>query len=147
MEFRDRLQKDLQAAMKAGDVIKRETLRTLLAALTHAEVEKQGEFTDADLATVLQREVKKRREAIEAYQAGGRKDLVDKETQELHILQTYMPKQLSPQEIEAVVSQIIAGLSAAGKPNLGQVMGAAMGKLKGQADGNAVRQVVAKLLQ
>ena len=147
MEFRDRLQKDLQAAMKAGDVIKRETLRTLLAALTHAEVEKQGEFTDADLAAVLQREVKKRREAIEAYQAGGRKDLVDKETQELHILQTYMPKQLSPQEIETVVSQIIAGLSAAGNPNLGQVMGAAMGKLKGQADGNAVRQVVAKLLQ
>lgn len=147
MEFRDRLQKDLQAAMKAGDVIKRETLRTLLTALTNAEVDKQGEFTEYDVAAVLQREVKKRREAIEAYRDGGRQELADKETQELRILQTYMPKQLSPQEIEAVVGQIIAGLSAAGKPNLGQVMGAAMGKLKGQADGNVVRQVVAKLLQ
>jgi len=147
MDIKTQLQKDIQAAMKAGDSVKRETLRGLLAAHTNAEIEVKGELSQDDFTNVVNREVKKRREAIEAFKAGGREDRMKKETRELEILQTYLPEQLSSEEIKMVVQSIIDSLNAQGAPGLGQVMGQAMGKLKGKADGNTVRKIVSDLLE
>jgi len=144
LDFKAQLQSDLQAAMKAGETIKRDTLRGLLATLTNAEMETTDALTQADFNKVVQREVKKRREAIEAFTAGGREDRAEKEAQELEILQTYLPEQMPLDEIKKVVQEIIDSAGAA--PNMGQIMGQAMGKLKDKVDGNTVRQVVSELL-
>ncbi len=145
MDFKAQLQTDLQAAMKAGETIKRDTLRTLLTTLTNAEMETTDELTQADFNKVVQREVKKRREAIEAFTTGGRPDRAEKESQELEVLQAYLPEQMSVDEIKKIVQEIID--NAGDAPNMGQIMGQAMGKLKDKADGNTVRQVVSELLE
>jgi hypothetical protein len=147
MDMKPQIQKDIQAAMKSGENVKRETLRGLLATLTNMEMESTDELTQDDFITVVNREVKKRREAIEAYKDGGREDRAEKETQEMEILQAYLPEQLSEDDIKAAVQSIIDDISKQGAPNMGQVMGQAMGKLKGQVDGNVVRQVVSQLLE
>lgn len=144
MSFKAQLQSDLQAAMKSGDSIKRDTLRTLLTTLTNAEMETTDELTEADINKVIQREVKKRREAIEAFTEGGREDRAEKEKQELEVLQAYLPEQLSEDEIRKIVQEIIDGAGDA--PNMGQIMGQAMGRMKDKADGNTVRQIVSEML-
>lgn len=145
MNLKDKVQADLQAAMKEGDSVRRETLRTLLTSLTNAEVEKKGELDEGEFIQVVQRESKKRREAIEAFKAGGRQDRAQQESQELEVLKAYLPKQLSEDEIKAVVQELIH--QAPTPPSMGQLMGQAMGRLKGQADGNTVRRIVTQLLE
>jgi len=147
MDLKQHVQKELHVAMKAGDTVKRETLRTLLSAIMNAEVEKKEALNAEDYVAVVQREAKKRRESIEAFEAGGRLERAAVETQELHILQSYLPQQLTREALQEVVRSVIEALSAQGTPNLGSVMGRVMGQVKGQADGNVVRQVVTELLQ
>jgi len=145
MDLKNKVQADLQAAMKERDSVRRETLRTLLTSLTNAEMEKKDALNEEEFIQVVQREGKKRREAIEAFEAGGRQDRAQKEAQELEVLKAYLPKQLSEDEIKAVVQELIE--NAPGVPNMGQLMGQAMGRLKGQADGNTVRGIVTQLLE
>jgi len=147
MDLKQHVRKELHAAMKAGDTVKRETLRTLLSAIMNAEVEKKEALNAEDYVAVVQREAKKRRESIEAFEAGGRLERAAVETQELHLLQSYLPQQLTQEALQEVVRNVIEQLSAQGTPNLGSVMGRVMGQVKGQADGNVVRQVVTELLQ
>ena len=145
MNPKDKVQTDLQTAMKEKDSVRRETLRTLLTSLTNAEMEKKDALNEEEFVQIVQRESKKRREAIEAFEAGGRQDRAQKEAQELDVLKAYLPKQLSEDEITAVVRELIE--SAPTTPNMGQLMGQAMGRLKGQANGNTVRSIVTRLLE
>ncbi len=143
--------------------LKTSTLRLLLSAIKYAELKKQdAEFnknpnlTDADLKKitlsdpdilgVIAKEIKQREDSIEAYQEGNRQDLVDKESAEMAILKTYMPQQMTHDEIVAEAKQMIAEVGAKGPSDKGKVMGKLVAKLKGKADGKEINDVVTDLL-
>jgi uncharacterized protein YqeY len=149
MGLKEKLGEDLKKSMKAGDKLRTETVRTLRAVLTEREIEKRGTgsgLTPEDEIAVLSTAAKKRRESIELFQKGGRKDLVDQESKELAIIQEYLPKQLSEQEIEQVVRRIIGETGAASAADFGKVMPAAMKELKGKADGRVIQEKVRSAL-
>lgn len=138
-------QENLKQSMKARDELRTSVLRLLLSAINYYEIQKGGagyEASDEDVLTVLQSEAKKRRESIEQFKAGNRQDLVDKETKELEILQTYLPAQMGEEEIKKLVAEAVAQTGATGMQDMGKVMGALMPKVKGKADGNLVSQIV-----
>lgn len=141
---------ELKAAMKAGEVEKRDTLRFLQSALKNVAIEKRKpitEFTDAEVQEVVKRLVKQRKDSIAQYQAGGRADLVAKEESELAIITPYLPATLSPEATEVLVEQVIASLGTVTTKDMGRVMGAVMKESAGQADGQLVREIVMKHLQ
>lgn len=135
--------------MKAGDTLKRDTLRMLDAMIKNTEIEKlkkEEGLSDAEIVEVLSRAVKQRRDSVEQYEKGGRADLADKEKKEIEIISAYLPEQLGEDKIREIVKEVIAQTGAASKADIGKVMGQAMGRLKGQADGNAVKKIVEELL-
>lgn len=139
------LQENLKQSMLAKDKLKTSVLRLLLSAINYYEIQKGGagyEATEEDVLAVMQSEAKKRRESIEQFKAGNRQDLVDKETKELEILQTYLPAQMGEEEIRTLVKEAIAQTGATSIADMGRVMGALMPKVKGRADGNLVNQIV-----
>jgi uncharacterized protein YqeY len=149
MNLREKISVDLKASMKAGDKTRLETLRTLRAALMEKEIEKRGtgkEMTDEDEVGVLVSSAKKRRESIEQFSNGGRHDLADQETRELAIIQEYLPKQMSKEEIVPVVREVIAQTGATGPADFGKVMPQVMKQLKGKADGRLIQELVRQSL-
>lgn len=144
--MRDKIQADLNQALKKKEELVASTLRLLLAEIHNQEIEKQAELTEEDFIGVLQREIKKRKEAIEAFQKGKRDDLVKKEKAELAILNKYLPQQLSPKELETTIKDVIRETGAVGEKDFGKVMGAVMAKVKGKADGKVVSETVKKIL-
>lgn len=146
MSIQERLVEDLKLAMKSGDRLKTETIRLLRANLKDAEIAQMRKLSDEDAIKVLMSAAKKRKEAIEAYRAGGREDMAAKESQELQVISAYLPQQMTPTEIEAVIKLIITNTGAAGMKDLGKVMSEAMKELRGKADGNLVQQIVRNLL-
>jgi uncharacterized protein YqeY len=146
-ELKDRLQADLTASIKARDEVKSGTIRMVLAAVTTEEVsgKEARQLTDDDVLTVLGREAKKRREAAQAYDDAGRTDLADKERAELTVIDTYLPSQLSQEEVEAIVAAAVAEVAAQGMDG-GKAMGAVMKivqpKVKGRTDGSQVAALV-----
>lgn len=144
--LRDRIQADLTAAMKARDAVRVGALRMLITALVNREKELRRPLTDEEVREVAAREVKRRAESIEAFEAGGRADLVAKETAEREILAAYAPKQLSEAELDRLIEEAIAEVGATGPGDLGKVMGKVMGAAKGRVDGSvAQRKVRARL--
>lgn len=142
---KSKLQEELKRAMLARDELKTSVLRLLLSAINYYEIQKGGagyEATEEDVLAVLQSEAKKRRESIEQFKTGGRQDLVDKETKELEILQTYLPAQMSEEEIRELVKQVITETGATSISDMGRVMGMLIPRVKGRADGNLVSQIV-----
>jgi len=127
------------------DKVKVSTLRLLVSEIHNAEI-KQGVLTDQDLISVIQREVKKRREAAEGFRKGGREDSAQKEESEAKILQGYLPSQMTDEELTAVVEQAITEVGANSVSDMGKVMGAIMGKVAGQADGTRVSTIVKERL-
>lgn len=144
--LKDRIANDLKSAMKARDQLRVDTLRSALSGFTYKRTEAGVELTDADELDVVRKQVKQRNDAVTEYQKAARNDLADKEALERDILTAYLPAQKSPDEVRQIVKAIIAELPA-GAPNQGTVMKAAMGQLKGVADGNVVRQIVTEELQ
>lgn len=145
MNFKQKIIDELKIALKQGDNIKRDTLRMLDAAIKNSEIEKKkkGEgLDDSEVQEVIARSVKQRKDSIAQYVAGGRQDLAEKEKKEMEILLAYLPKQMDENEIREVVTEVIKETGAASKADMGKVMRAAMGKLKGQADGQAVKKAV-----
>lgn len=139
------LQNDLRQSMLAKDELKTSVLRLLLSAINYYEIQKGGagyEASEEDVINVLQSEAKKRRESIEQFKAGNRQDLVDKETKELEILQTYLPEQMGEEEIRSLVKQALTETGASSMSDMGKIMGALMPRVKGRADGNLVSQIV-----
>jgi uncharacterized protein YqeY len=146
MSLKQRLQDDLKRAMRQKDEVRKRTLRMALAEIKNREIEVRGELNDADVAAILQKEVKQRREMLEELVGADRPDLVTREYAELDVLAEYMPKQLGRDEIAEIARQVIADLNAEGPRQMGHVMRTLMAQLKGQADGKLVNQVVRELL-
>jgi hypothetical protein len=143
----EKLQQEIKAAMLARDADRLSTLRLLKSAIGYAQIEKKVEpLPDAEVLAVAQREVKKRRDSIEQYQAGGRADLAEKEAREIVVLEGFLPQPLSPAEVEALVRGVIQELGATSKKDMGPVMKAAQAKAAGRADGRALSAVVGRLL-
>ena len=138
----------MKVAMKSGEKLRLETLRTIRAGLLEKQVEKRpaGVMTPDDEIAVLTSAMKKRKEAILIYRQHGRNDLADQEEQELKIIQEYLPKQLSAEEVAEIVKQVIAATGAVSQKDFGKVMPAVMKEVKGKADGKMVQETVKKFL-
>lgn len=141
-----KINQDYMDAMRAGDELRKETLRFLRAALKSAQIDKRAPLTEEEIWEVIKRQAKQRRESIEQFRKGNRDDLAAKEEAELAIIESYLPAQLSREEIEALARQVIAEVGAAGPRDLGKVMGKLMPQVKGRADGRLVNEVVRALL-
>ncbi len=146
MNLKDKLASDLKVAMKNRDEVKVRTIRMILATIRNMEVEKMGQLTEEELLDALGREAKKRREAIEQYRKGGREDLAMAEEEELSVIESYLPKQLTDEEIESIARKIIKDVGAKSNKDLGKVMKVIIPRVKGRADGKKVNQIVRKLL-
>ena len=146
MTLRERIQSDITTAMRSGDALRRDTLRMAESSIYNAEKRDRRTYGDDEVAGVLAREVKTRRESVEAFRNGGREDLASKEEAEIDILAGYLPEQLSEAEIAALVDEAVAATGAAGPRDMGKVMGWLAPRTKGRADGRAVSQAVGKAL-
>ena len=147
MSLKEQLRTDMADAMRTGDKEKRDTLRLLLAAVKQVEIDDQKELTDDDVVEVLNKQAKQRRESIADYGAAGREDLVHEEEAQLAIIDTYLPTQLSREQIAELAGQVIGDIGAESPKDMGQVMGRLMPQVKGIADGRLVNEVVRELLQ
>lgn len=146
MSLRDQIQTDITAAMRGGDALRRDVLRMAANAAYNVEKRNQRPLTEDEYVAVLTREVKTRRESIDAYEKAGRDDLAAKERAEIDILSTYLPQGLTESEIDALVDEAIAATGATSARDLGKVMGWLAPKTRGRADGKVVSGKVASAL-
>ena len=139
---------DVKSAMKDKDSVKLNTLRFLQAAIKNREIEARPDaLTSDDVMAVLKKLVKQRKESIEQYQNAGRTDLADQEASELKILETYLPAQMSREQIEALVTEVVAALGAKTVKDMGPVMKEMMARTGGAADGKILSEVIKSKLQ
>ncbi|MDM8518963.1 GatB/YqeY domain-containing protein [Anaerolineales bacterium HSG6] len=146
MSLLEQINQDLKIAMKEKDKNRTGTIRMLKSALKYAEIEAKNSLDDDAVLVVISKQVKQRRDSIEQFEKAGRIDLVEKEAEELAVLETYLPTQLSPAEIEERAKAVISDLGVTNMKGMGQVMKQLTSELKGQADGKTVSQVVRQLL-
>jgi uncharacterized protein YqeY len=153
--LKDQLSAELQEAMRAGDALRRDVLRGVLTAISNAEIARvnvkdeaarRQELGDAEVLDVLQRQAKQRRESIAEYEKAARRDLADRESAELALIEAYLPQQASRDEVEAEVRRVIGETGAVGASDKGKVMPKAIAALKGRADGRLINEVVTELL-
>jgi uncharacterized protein YqeY len=144
--IKDQITEDMKTAMRAKDAARLLTIRGLLAALKQKEVDERVVLDDAAVIAIVDKLIKQRRDSITQFTAGGRPDLVDKETAELAVLEGYLPKRLSAEEIAAEVAKIVASLGASGPGDMGKVMGAVKAQLAGKADMGLVSAAVKQAL-
>jgi uncharacterized protein YqeY len=146
VSLRERIQEDTTAAMRSGDVLRRDVLRMASNAAYNLEKQHLRELTEDELVGVLTREVKQRRESIDAFRAGGRDDLASREEAELEILTEYLPEPLTDEQLDELVAEGIAATGSATPRDLGKVMGWLAPRTRGRADGKVVSQKVAAAL-
>ncbi len=146
MDTKSRLQQALRDALRARDLLRKETLRTALAEIKMAEVEKQRPLSEAEVLAVLQKQVKMRRETLEAARQGGREDLIARTEEVIRVLEAFLPQPLSEEELTALARQVIAEVGAQGPRDMGKVMKALMPRLQGRATGQQASQIVRNLL-
>jgi hypothetical protein len=144
---RKQMQAALKQAMKDKDTVTRDVIRMTMSALKQEEVDSQKELDAEGASKILMKEVKKRRDAIEELEQAGREDLLEKERRELAIIEQFLPEQMSREEIESIVDDVIAQTGASSQRDMGKVMGAVMPKVRGKADGKLVNEVVREKLQ
>lgn len=136
----------LKEAMKNKDSQRRDALRLLTSALKQLEVDSQRELSAEEALDVLQKEAKKRRESITEYDKAGRTEQAEKERYELALIEEFLPRQLSPEEVTALIKETIAQVGATSPKEMGKVMGVLQPKIKGIADGKVVSEMVKSLL-
>ena len=146
MALLDQLAKELQEAIRQQNVIRRETLRLLQNAIRYEDVAKGRALTDEEVLAVLQKQAKQRRDSITEFKKGNRQDLVDREEAELVIINSYLPQQMSKEEIADIVHKVAQEVGAKGPGDKGRLMGKLMPQVKGKADGNLVNTVVTEHL-
>lgn len=146
MSYLSRLQDDLKTAMKSRDEVKIRTIRSLIAKLKEKRIELIHELEEAEELQVLRKAAKEREDSAAAYKSAGREDLLAIENAELEVIRTYLPAEMSDEQIAAVIKTVIAETGASSMKDMGKVMGAAMKKLSGQADGKKVQALVKSLL-
>jgi uncharacterized protein YqeY len=144
--LKDQIQEALKGALKRQQGVEVSTLRLLLSEIRYAEIAQQKPADNDKVLDVIAREAKRRRESIEAFRKGNRDDLVGQEEAELAILMSYLPKQMSHEEIMAAAREAMGAVGARGPSDKGKVMGQLMPQLKGKADGKEVSEVVTELL-
>jgi hypothetical protein len=146
MSIYDKLTEDMKAALKAGAKDRLSAIRLLRGQLRNASIDKQDDLTSEEEINILNSAAKKCRESIQAYENAGRNDLAEKEKKELNVIMSYLPEQLSDEEIVQSVDQVIQETGASGIKDIGKVMPVVMGKLKGRADGKKINQIVREKL-
>ena len=146
MTTKDQLQIDLKEAMLKKDVMRKTTIRMALAAIKNSEIDKGHELDDGEIQAILQKEVKSRRETIEAAKLANRQDIITENEAEIEVLDTYLPQQLSTDEINVMAREAIDETGATSPNDIGQVMKVLMPRIRGQADGKEVNQIVRKIL-
>jgi len=138
MALKDQITADMKSAMKAGEKDRLKVVRLMLAAINQIEIDKRIELDDAAVLSVLDKMVKQRRDSVEQFQNGGRKDLADIELAEIAILETYLPEQLSDSELDALIDEAVSATGAESIRDMGKVMGQIKSKAAGRADMGAV---------
>ena len=151
MGLREKLMDDLKVAMREKDETRKRAIRSVLAGIKKGETELGADgqrvtMDDDAILRVVAKQAKERQESIDAFRSGGRDDLVAREEADLAVLQDYLPRQMSRQEIEAEAQQVIAEVGASGPHDIGRVMKPLMARLKGRADGRLANQIVRELL-
>ena len=147
MTLQERISQEIKTAMLAKDAEKLSTLRMLKSALGYAQIERKTEsLSDTEVVAMVQKEVKKRRDSVEQFEKGGRPELAAKEKQEIIVLETFLPKAMSPEELEKLIRATIQELGATSKKDMGPVIKAVQAKAAGSADGKTVSGLVGKLL-
>lgn len=149
MMLKEKINSDMLAAMKAKDGTKLLALRMLRTAIEKFEVAgaKKKEATDEEVLRIVGKEVKQRKDSVDAYKKGGRDDLAAKEETEMKVLQAYLPAQMSEKELKTLISRVISQTGTSSKADFGKVMGAVMAQAKGKADGQVVSRLVGEQLK
>ena len=148
--LKEKILSEIKIAMKSGDTVKRDTLRMLDSMIKNVEIEKKKRGTglsEEEIQEVITHAIKQRKDAISQYSAGGRRDLAQKEENEIKILSVFAPRMLSEKEIKEIVEKVIIETGATSSAKLGQVMGAVMKRVKNRADGQIVRKIVQEKLK
>lgn len=152
MTFKEKIQNDTKEAMKAKDELKLSVLRMLSSAIKNKELEKRAKtgkeeaLNDEEVVASIRSEAKKRKDATEEFEKGGRRDLAEKETAELKILENYLPAEMPDEDLEKIAKEVVAGLGEVTQKDFGRVMGEVMKRMKGEAGGDRVSAAVKKLL-
>ena len=149
MSLKETLNNDFKEAMKAKDKIRKDTINFVRAAIKQTEVDTREEVDDQGIAAILAKQVKMRKDALADFEAAGRQDMLDQYKAEIEVLMEYMPQQLTEEEMLNIVKQTAADLGieeGSGRASMGKLMGPVMGKVKGLADGNDVKNIVLKFL-
>ena len=146
MSLKEKLNEDLKQAMRDKEVVKRDSIRAINTMIKQVEVDERRVLDDAEVIKLIQRGIKQREEAISQYSAASRDDLVQKEQEQVDVFMLYLPKQLSDEELENGMKEIISEVGATSLKDMGKVMGAASKKFAGVADGKRINEMVKKLL-
>ena len=146
MDLRTRLGEDFKQSLRSGDKLRLSVIRLLTALIKNREVEKRGPLTDAEVLQAIVASCRQRQEAVEQFRRGGRQDLADKESAELEILQSYLPKPLTSEELHTMVLEAIREVQATSPKEMGKVMGVLMPRVTGRADGKMVNTLVREAL-
>jgi len=147
MSLQEKLGQEIKSAMLARDADRLGALRMLKSAVGYAQIEKKVEtLPDAEFVTIVQKEIKKRRDSVEQFEKGGRPELAAKEKQEITVLESFLPQPLSPEDLETLVKETIAETGATSKKDMGSVIKAVQAKAAGRAEGKSISQLVGKLL-
>jgi len=144
--IKEKISNDMKEAMKAKDNFKRDTLRMIMSAFKQIEVDERKELSDDDVIKIVQKGIKQREEAALQYKNGGREDLVQKELDEVAVLKSYLPAQLSDEELTLKLKEIVAELGVSSIKEIGKVMGAATAKIGSAADGKRISETIKKIL-
>lgn len=147
MLLKEKLQEDLKSALKNKETVKLSVIRMAKSAMMNLQIARGHELDDAEVIEVLSKEAKQRKDAMVEYEKANRPDLVEQLKQELAVLETYLPAQLSEAEITQLVAEAVATTGASGKKDMGKVMAALMPKVKGKADGKLVNRIVNTALE
>lgn len=146
MSLKEQLKEDLKTAMRDKEVVKRDSIRAINTMIKQIEVDERRELDDEEVIKLIQRGIKQREEAITQYKGAGRDDLVQKEQEQVDVFMLYLPKQLTDEELESGMKEIIAETGATSMKDMGKVMGMATKKFAGVADGKRINEMVKKLL-
>ncbi|MFW2577982.1 GatB/YqeY domain-containing protein [Aliarcobacter butzleri] len=146
MSLKEQLNEDLKTAMREKNVVKRDSIRAINTMIKQIEVDERRVLDDAEVIKLIQRGIKQREEAIAQYSAASRDDLVQKEQEQVDVFMLYLPKQLTNEELEAGMKEVISEVEATTIKDMGKVMGVASKKFAGVADGKRINEMVKKLL-
>ena len=146
MSLKEQIKSDIKDAMRAKEIVKRDTLRNIQASIKQIEVDERREVSDTDVEAIMVKYLKQREDAKTQFADAGREDLVEKENAEITIIQAYLPEPMDDSELEATLKEIIASVNATSMKDMGKVMGGAKAAIGSRADGGRINVMVKKLL-